>query len=69
MRGTEEQNGGSPATMKKRKTEEGPAKTDIEEKGARMVLGFLEEFAALPLDSLTPADACAKVLALRNKVP
>jgi hypothetical protein len=34
-----------------------------------MVLGFLEEFAALPLDSLTPADACAKVLALRNKVP
>ena len=60
---------GSPETLKKRRTDaDAPARSAEDAAGAKLVLNFLRDFAALPLEGLPPAEACAKAMALRDRV-
>ena len=56
-------------TGRKRKAEEegegaGAQEKDVE--GSNLMVKFLEDFVALPLDSMAPNDACHKVRTMRQ---
>ena len=56
-------------TGRKRKAEEGGEGEGAQEKdveGSSLMVKFLEDFVALPLDSMAPNDACHKVRTMRQ---
>ena len=56
-------------TGRKRKAEEeGEGEPEKDAEGSRLMVKFLEEFSALPLDSMSPNDACNKVRTMRQEL-